>query len=208
MPHTTKQANDEYLVFGGGCIDQNGIQYNGAVTISLRPSSTSVVMQFRDSQFEVVAPTSSVIVDGIIDAETRASDCGFPGPSPLRTAFLSVTASGAGLETFGGFFPGAGQTATLRYHDYEYGWDLRCNPATIETHGTVELDGIGVFVVTSHRQDGTTCSREADSGITELVGSDRVILEQAGASSCDDCVDYRIDGGTAGTLCWSPSEAP
>lgn len=207
-PSATKQGHDEYLVRGDGCTNENGIQFDGLVAISIRSSSAGVVMQFRYSEFVVLTPTSSVTVDGVIDAEMRASDCGYPGPAPLKTSGLSITAFGAGLETFGGYFPGAGQTAILRYHDYEYGWDLRCSPATIETHGTIELDGLGAFAVQAHRQDGTACGREADSGTTELVGRNTVVLEQAGSSACDDCVDYRIDGGAAGTLCWSSSGEP
>jgi hypothetical protein len=205
-PAVTKQSNEDYLVRGDGCIDANGIGYNGEVAISIRPSAASAVMKFRYSRFEVVAPASSVIVDGEIDAETRASDCGYPGPSPLRTTGLSVTASGAGLETFGGYFPGAGQTVSLRFHDYEYGWDLHCDPAAIDTTGRIELDGIGAFAVTSHREDGDACDREADSGTTELIGSDRVILEHAGSAACDDCVDYHVDGGTSGKLCGPPTQ--
>jgi hypothetical protein len=191
----------------GGCTDDQGVTWEGTVTVRERASSGGVDYVFEYSAFGSTATTHSTIVDGTITARIAPSTCGFPGPSPLEADRLVITVGGELVEGFGGFFPGAGETATLTFEHYRFTWDRVCDPWSLTARGDVTVDDRGTFAIESDITGHSRCEQRDDrTGRSRFRGRNELVIEYDGDERCDGCLPFATDdSATSGTLCWEPS---
>lgn len=201
-PVTTKSAGG--WVSEGGCTDNLERRFEGRVEVEQTKVAAGVAYVFRYDGFAMTAANFSVVVDGTISATVAQSDCGYPGPSPLETDDLRVTATGQVVEGFGGYFPGDGEPVTLSFTDYTLSWDLKCAPGTITASGRVEVVGRGDYTFDMAHAGVETCeARDSLEGSLVINAADKVTVSYDGASACDGCLLYASnDSSLTGSLCW------
>jgi hypothetical protein len=203
-PHTCPKStvtNTGWVLEGGCTDDELGTVYSGRVSITRAPLGTGAKDTFVFEDFRVEGKTFWSEVDGTITSILQQSTCGFPGPSQLETDGLRLRLGGEGLEIHGGSWPGGASEVEVEFLSHRFGWNGDCAAAALESSSVVKVTGKGTLRVDSSVVDGD-CSREADEGETRLRGANEATLTFKGAETCDACVDYAIDGGASGSLCW------
>lgn len=183
-PSMERVSEHEYILTGG-CTDENGDVWTGAVTYTETDSEGRETFEGWGIEGEFIADGALVMSDGgdVAPIVTEAFELGgsFEGPSG------EVTDLTASYHAFTTALPLVDGSVNM------YG--------ELEVSGDVRVAELGEFTVSGLIGPSQVCTLESDSGGLAFVGDGQASVTYDGASDCDGCYTGTTSDGVDHELC-------